>query len=64
MNAKVTGPQTDGADVIHLENSLSISIQFLRISIKLMKRGQREMKRIRKDVPREECKEAECVSVE
>jgi hypothetical protein len=52
--AEVRGRQTDGADLNHLDESAAISIQFLRILIKLMKRGQREMKRMRKNFRREE----------
>jgi hypothetical protein len=59
--AEVRGRQTDGADLNHLDESAALSIQFLQISIKLMKRGQREMRRMRKNVRREEGKEAECV---
>ena len=59
--AEVAGTHTDHADLNHLDESAAISIQFLRISIKLMKRGQREMKRMRKNVRREEGNEAVCV---
>jgi hypothetical protein len=36
---EVTGTEAKSADLNHLEKTLGISVQFLRISIKLMKRG-------------------------